>query len=42
VRLYPGARQIWVDSGHNVPTENPAAVINAIRAALSPRRAAPR
>lgn len=33
-RLYPGARQIWVDSGHAIPLENPAAVVAAIREAL--------
>jgi pimeloyl-ACP methyl ester carboxylesterase len=33
-RLYPGARQIWVDSGHAIPLEKPAAVVDAIRAAL--------
>lgn len=29
--LYPGARQVWVDSGHGIPKENPEAVIKAIR-----------
>lgn len=33
-RLYPGARQIWVDSGHAIPLEKPEAVIAAIRASL--------
>lgn len=33
-RLYPGSRQIWVDSGHGIPLEKPEAVISAIRAAL--------
>ncbi len=32
--LYPGARQIWVDSGHGIPLEKPEAVVAAIRAAL--------
>ena len=34
-RMYPGSRQIWVDSGHNIPLERPEAVVNAIRAALA-------
>lgn len=34
LRLYPGARQIWVDSGHHIPRENPEAVISAIREVL--------
>jgi pimeloyl-ACP methyl ester carboxylesterase len=34
-RLYPGARQIWVDSGHHIPHEKPEAVISAIRDVLS-------
>ncbi len=34
-RLYPGARQIWVESGHVIPLEKPEAVISAIREALS-------
>lgn len=33
--LYPGATQIWVDSGHGIPLEKPEAVIAAIREALS-------
>lgn len=33
-RLYPGAKQIWVDSGHAIPLENPESVISAIRKAL--------
>jgi pimeloyl-ACP methyl ester carboxylesterase len=33
-RLYPGSRQIWVDGGHAVPLENPAAIVAAIREAL--------
>ncbi len=30
-RLYPGATQIWVESGHGIPLEKPEAVIAAIR-----------
>lgn len=33
-RLYPGATQVWVDSGHGIPLEKPEAVIEAIREAL--------
>jgi pimeloyl-ACP methyl ester carboxylesterase len=33
-RLYPGSKQIWVDSGHVIPLEKPEAVIAAIREAL--------
>ena len=33
-RLYPGSRQIWVDSGHAIPLEKPESVIAAIREAL--------
>lgn len=39
-RLYPGSKQIWVDSGHAIPLEKPAAVIQAIREALRVYRAA--
>lgn len=39
-RLHPGARQLWVDSGHAIPLEKPEAVISAIREALSESRAA--
>lgn len=39
-RLYPGARQTWVDSGHAIPLEKPEAVVSAIRAALAAARAA--
>jgi pimeloyl-ACP methyl ester carboxylesterase len=35
LRLYPGARQVWVDSGHLIPREKPEAVIAAIREVLS-------
>jgi|CXWL01.1.fsa_nt_gi pimeloyl-ACP methyl ester carboxylesterase len=33
-RLYPDAKQIWVDSGHGIPLENPESVISAIREVL--------
>ena len=33
-RLYPGAKQIWVDSGHGIPKEKPESVIQAIREVL--------
>lgn len=33
-RLYPGAKQIWVDSGHVIPLEKPESVVAAIREAL--------
>lgn len=35
--LYPGATQIWVDSGHAIPLEKPEAVVSAIREALKSR-----
>ena len=38
VRLHPGAKQIWVDSGHAIPLEKPEAVIQAIREALRESR----
>lgn len=31
LRLHPGAKQVWVDSGHAVPLEKPEAVISAIQ-----------
>lgn len=31
VRLYLGAKQVWVDSGHATPLEKPEALIYAIR-----------
>jgi len=34
-RLHPGAKQVWVDSGHAIPLENPQAVIEAVREVLS-------
>jgi pimeloyl-ACP methyl ester carboxylesterase len=33
-RLYPGSKQIWVDSGHVIPLEKPESVISAIREVL--------
>jgi pimeloyl-ACP methyl ester carboxylesterase len=36
-RLHPGSKQIWVDSGHGIPLENPDAVIAAIREVLRPK-----
>lgn len=30
-RLFPGSKQVWVDSGHFIQWEKPKAVINAIR-----------
>lgn len=33
-RLYPGSKQIWVDSGHAIPLEKPEAVVAAIREGL--------
>lgn len=32
--MYPGSKQIWIDSGHAIPLEKPEAVIDAIRSAL--------
>lgn len=40
VRLHPGARQVWVDSGHAIPLESPEAVITAIRDVLNQSNAA--
>jgi len=39
-RLYPGATQTWVDSGHAIPLEKPEAVIEAIRKAVQASRLA--
>ncbi|MEN9372916.1 MAG: hypothetical protein RIR79_468 [Pseudomonadota bacterium] len=33
-QLYPGSQQLWVDSGHAIPLEQPDAVVAAIREAL--------
>lgn len=41
VSLYPGARQIWVDSGHGIPLEKPEAVVSAIREAVRMARESP-
>ena len=32
--LYPGSKQVWVDSGHTIPLEKPEAIVAAIREAL--------
>lgn len=37
-RLYPGSRQIWLDSGHVVPLEQPQAIVAVVREALALRR----
>lgn len=37
LRLYPGGRQVWVDSGHAIPLEKPDAVVSAIRELLKLR-----
>ncbi len=37
VHLYPGAKQVWVDSGHDIPKEKPKSVIEAIRDVLHPK-----
>jgi pimeloyl-ACP methyl ester carboxylesterase len=34
-RLYPGAHQVWVESGHGIPLEKPEAVIEAVRQVLA-------
>lgn len=34
VRLYPGSKQVWVDSGHDIPLAKPESVIAAIREVL--------
>jgi pimeloyl-ACP methyl ester carboxylesterase len=36
--LYPGARQVWVDSGHVIPLEAPDAVVAAIRESIREAR----
>lgn len=33
-QLYPGSKQIWVDSGHGIPLEKPESVISAIHGVL--------
>jgi pimeloyl-ACP methyl ester carboxylesterase len=37
-RLYPGSRQVWVDSGHGVPLEKPEAVVRVIQEAVRSAR----
>jgi pimeloyl-ACP methyl ester carboxylesterase len=34
-RLYPGSHQVWVDSGHAIPMEQPETVVQAINEALA-------
>jgi pimeloyl-ACP methyl ester carboxylesterase len=34
-RLYPGSKQVWVESGHAIPLEKPEAIVSAIREALA-------
>lgn len=34
VNLYPGAKQLWINSGHNIQRERPEAVIEAIRGVM--------
>jgi pimeloyl-ACP methyl ester carboxylesterase len=41
-RMYPGAKQVWVDSGHAIPLEKPETVVAAIREALTAVRGAKR
>lgn len=36
--LYPGAKQVWVDSDHGIPLEKPDAVVKAIREAVQMAR----
>lgn len=38
--LYPGAKQIWVESSHAIPLEKPEAVVDAIRSVLAEVRKA--
>jgi hypothetical protein len=33
--LYPGSKQVWVDSGHGIPKEKPESVVEAIREVLN-------
>lgn len=40
VHLHPGAKQVWVDSGHAIPLEKPDAVIAAIHEVLLSAQAA--
>ena len=36
--LYPGSKQVWVNSSHAIPLEKPEAVVDAIRSALASAR----
>ena len=38
LRLNPGARQVWVDSGHAIPLGKPEAIVGAVREILSTLR----
>lgn len=38
VRLHPGAKQVWVDSGHGIPLEKPGDVVAGIREVLAAAR----
>ncbi len=33
-KLYPGSKQVWVDSGHGIPLDKPESVVNALREIL--------
>jgi len=33
--LFPGSKQVWIDSGHAIPKEKPESVIEAIREVLN-------
>lgn len=33
--LYPGSKQVWVDSGHGIPKESPVSIIEAIHEVLN-------
>lgn len=35
LRLNPGARQVWADSGHGIPLEKPEVVVSAVRELLA-------
>lgn len=35
--LYPGAKQIWVDSGHGIPLEKPESIVSAVREVMPTR-----
>lgn len=38
VNLYPGSKQVWVDSGYDIPKEKPKSVIEAVREVLYPEK----